>query len=257
MKSYVFVLMILLVIPGCRSSNPNSVLLSGPEVNTTVIGDYELLFIGNSHSSKNGLPDLVATLIKTGQTGKVVNAALAPGWGFLDDRLKGNDTQEMLVSRAWTHVILQAQKYSSTGQYWYSTDAAEEWIRRVKTQNAIPIMFPEWRRRGNTEEGLRIHNLHLYIAAKEPACVAPIGLAWEESIQRYPFLILHHADGNHSNLKGALLSAYVFYEVITKQSAMDLPYVESIDVSAEIQQQLRDVASFVMQNNLACPVGIG
>lgn len=217
--------------------------------NTAVPETYELLFIGNSHSRVNDLPELVATLIRTGLPGKTVNAVAAPGLGFLSDRLGDGITQNMLNSQAWTHVILQAQKYSSTGRYTYPTDAAEVWIRLVKQQNARPILFPEWRRKWNNEEGVRIHNLHLSISSREPACVAPIGLAWEESIARYPELNLHADDRNHSNLKGALLTAYVFYELFTLQLADDLPYIPEIDVSADIQEKLRDVASFVVAAN--------
>jgi len=210
---------------------------------------YESLFIGNSHSASNGLPDLVATLIETGLPGKSANSSLAPGYGFLSDRLSDGVTQQALDSRTWTHVILQAQKYSTSGLYHYPTDAAEIWIRRVKERNARPILFPEWPRKGNKEEGHRVHNLHLGISSREPACVAPIGLAWEESIARYPGLNLYASDGNHSNLSGALLSAYVFYELFTGRLAVDLPYIPEIKVDAESQQKLGDVASFVVETN--------
>jgi len=241
-KTFLILISILMFFSGDVAGVEDSGNADGP-------GDYELLFIGNSHSKVNGLPELVATLIRTGLPGKTANAVAAPGLGFLSDRLGDGITQNMLNSRAWTHVILQAQKYSSTGRYTYPTDAAEIWIRLVKQQNALPVLFPEWRRKWNTEEGVRIHNLHLGISSRESACVAPIGLAWEESIARYPELDLHASDRNHSNLKGALLTAYVFYELFTGQLAADLPYIPAIDVSTDIQQKLKDVASFVVAAN--------
>ncbi|TQV87644.1 hypothetical protein [Aliikangiella coralliicola] len=250
-KSLAFIY-ILLLISACGGSNTNDSGTTTDPLAGVPIGDYEVLFIGNSHSAANGLPNLVAILIEAGQPDKTANTMLAPGWGFLVDKLHDETTQQMLTGRAWTHVILQAQKYSTTGLYWYPTDASEEWIRRVKNQNAVPVMFPEWPRRGNTEEGLRVHNLHLEIASREPACVAPIGLAWEESIARYPMLNLHAPDGNHSNLTGALLTAYVFYQVITEQSAAELPFIQSINVSADVQQKLREVASFTVENHIPC-----
>jgi hypothetical protein len=212
-----------------------------------------LLFIGNSHSSVNGLPELVATLIQHGLPEKTVNTALASGYAFLDERLRDGVTNNLLVSRKWTHVSLQAQKYSSSGLYSYSTLEAEEWVRRVKSQDATAVMFPEWPRRGNTEEGHRIHDLHLYIASHDSACVAPIGLAWEESILRKPSLALHASDGNHSNLAGALLTAYVFYEVFTNQLALELPFISEININQDTQKHLREVASFVVLNNMPCP----
>jgi hypothetical protein len=211
--------------------------------------DYELLFIGNSHSSANDLPGLVSTLIEAGLPGKKARSKLAPGWGFLADRIDDDVTQQSLEKRNWTHVILQAQKYSSSGVYFYPTDAAEEWIRRVRAKGAEPILFPEWPRRGNHEEGFRVHQLHLSIAAKEPACVAPIGLAWEASIAAYPGLDLHAPDGNHSNPTGALLTAYVLYEVISGQSAMALPNISGVGVNHANQQILREVASTTVRDH--------
>ena len=213
--------------------------------------DYQILLVGNSHSVYNGLPNLISTLIKAGQPGVNPHSEAATGFRFLDERLNDGATQELLESRAWTHVILQAQKYSSSGKYRYSTAAAEEWIRRVKTQTARPILFPEWPRRGNYEEGQRIHDLHLSISSRESACVAPIGLAWEKSLASYPALALHAPDGNHSNLSGALLSAYVLYNVTTGQSAAELPYIPTISVSAGTQQNLREIAAAVVIDSQA------
>jgi len=223
--------------------------------NSKPLSHYEILFIGNSHSSSNDLPDLVSALIEAGTADTTARSDLAPGWNYLVDRLNDGVTLKTLNSRSWTHVILQAQKYSSSGRYFYPTDAAEKWIRRVRNRNALPVLFPEWPRKGNTEEGPRVHQLHLDIASREPACVAPIGLAWEESIAQFPQLRLHAADGNHANLTGALLTAYVLYQVITLQDASLLPDLSDIGVDVDVQRNLRDIAASVVEQNHAECVG--
>ena len=232
-----------------------AILLSAVHVTATEdeAKDYEILLIGNSHSSRNNLPGLLAILIETGLPSKTVHARTAPRWGFLVDHLQDNKTQKLLQSQTWTHVILQAQKYSSSGRYFYPTTAAEELIRRAKLQDAVPIMFPEWPRRGNTEEGQRVHKLHQQIAAREPACVAPVGLAWQLVFEQNPSLKLHAPDGNHSNRQGALLTAYVLYEVITGKPAAQLPYVSSIKVGSEAQEILRNSASESINDQPYCP----
>jgi len=113
-------------------------------------------------------------------------------------------------------------------------------------------MFPEWPRKGNREEGWRVHNLHVEIATAAPACVAPIGLAWQESINRFPLLDLHDSDGNHSNPNGALLTAYVLYEVITGKLAVELPANDSFPVSRDNQMLLSEVASYVVEQQQPC-----
>ena len=240
---------------GCLVGLLLAVLLSAMPVTATEgkAKDYEILLIGNSHSSRNNLPGLVAILIETGPPSKTVHARTAPSWGFLVDHLQNKKTQRLLESQSWTHVILQAQKYSSSGRYYYPTTAAEELIRRAKLQDAIPIMFPEWPRRGNSEEGQRVHELHLQIASREPACVAPVGLAWQLILEQKPSLKLHAPDGNHSNRQGALLTAYVLYEVITGKPAAELPYVSSIKVASEAQEILRNSASESITEQPNCP----
>ncbi len=204
---------------------------------------YRVLLIGNSHSSKNNLPGLLATLITEGQASTNVHTETAPRWAFLADRLGDNVTQKKLESDRWTHVILQAQKYSTSGRYYYPTDAAEEWIRRVKLRGSVPILFPEWARRGNDEEGQRVHALHMSIASRESACVAPVGIAWQIALDANRKLRLHASDGNHASRKGALLTAYVLYQAITGQRADDLPTVDTIKVDTETQAALRSAAS--------------
>lgn len=247
-------LMIFVIGCGSSSNSPNSANNPIPieDIANLAKADIELLFIGNSHSSVNDLPGLVAKLIKANAQNTSVNTYNAPGWGFLDDRIGDGVTQATLEARDWTHVFLQAQKYSTTGRYFYPTDAAEEWVRRVKVENAVPIMFPEWPRRGNYEEGLRIHQLHVTIAQTEPACVAPVGLAWDLAIARHPGMVLHAADGNHSAIRGALLTAFVFYETITGNKASELPFVSSIPVPTEDQQKLRLIASETINENMPC-----
>ncbi len=215
---------------------------------------FQILLIGNSHSSKNDLPELIQTLIEQAQPGTTVHVHAVPRWGFLADRLDDKVTQKTLDAQTWTHVILQAQKYSSSGRYYYPTDAAEEWIRRVRQSGATPILFPEWARRGNNEEGQRIYELHMQIASRESACVAPVGFAWHLTQLTNPSIRLHARDGNHSNANGALLTAFVLYQAITGDSAADLPDIGSVKTDAGIQKLLRESASEAHSAKPGCPI---
>lgn len=217
--------------------------------------DFRILFIGNSHSSGNDLPDTVARLIQQEYPAAEVLVDNAARWAFLAERLDDNVTQKKLESRPWTHVILQAQKYSSSGRYNYPTDAAEEWIRRVRERDAIPVLFPEWAREGNTEEGARVYGLHMDIASREPACVAPVSFAWQIVHDTHPDLRLHARDGNHSNRNGALLTAYVLYQTITGKPASELPDIAKLKPKTDIQKILRDAASAAHRLPSGCADG--
>lgn len=211
---------------------------------------YAVLLLGNSHSTKSALPKKLERLLQS--VGPVV-IDVAPGWKFLDERLGDADTETLFRSRGWTHVVLQGQRYSVSGRDAYPTDAAEAWIRRVRAAGAVPVLFPEWGLYGNDGESLRVQRLHEAISASEPACIAPIGLAWEVALENRPGLRLHALDGNHANNRGALLAAFVLYEVITGRPAAGLAAERGLGVSAGDQAYLGAVATTLRKNKTACP----
>jgi hypothetical protein len=204
--------------------------------------DITLLMMGNSHTSLHGLPRQLEALLSAGLPGRRVAVSEAPGWMFLDERLADAGSMALLRGRRWTAIVLQAQKYSTTGQYSYSTSEAQSLIRTGRELGALPVMFPEWPRLGVAETG-RIYELHASIARQQPACVAPIGQAWELALQRHPGLALHAGDGNHAAPAGAYLSALMLYTTLTGASPLALPALADNGVPAEQQALLRQVAA--------------
>lgn len=217
--------------------------------------DFSVLLIGNSHSARAGLPDMLEALLEAGPAGTAAKVKALGHWGYLAERLEDNTTQKALDSRHWTHVVLQAQKYSTTGQYYYPTDAAEEWIRRIRDRGAQPVLFPEWARREHPQETLRIHCLHLGISSREFAPVAPVGLAWQIMRETHPEISLYDRDGNHANRRGALLTAFILYGSITGESPAGLPYVKIRGIPEDTQAVLREAADMAAGITPGCAPG--
>lgn len=208
--------------------------------------DISLLFMGNSHSSVSNLQGMVVEMVRAARPGKSVAAVEAPGWMFLEERIGHAPSISLLQSQDWSFVILQAQKYSTSGQFEYSTAEARQLIRMARQQHAVPIMFPEWPRR-DVDETQLIYDLHVSIAQQEPACVAPIGQAWDLSLARHPELALHAADGNHSNPAGAFLAALVLSATMTGAAPLDVPPLGQFAVDENAQALLRAVADETVQ----------
>jgi hypothetical protein len=211
--------------------------------------NYQVILFGNSHVE--GIGSLIRTMILAGNPSAEISVFNAGG-GFLDDKFSKKSRSNMLAGKPWTHVILQGQKYSQSGTYTYPTIPAQTWIDKAKKQGVMPILFPEHPQEGKTTEGARVHSIHKGIADIQKSCVAPIGLAWDRVIMTTPQLSLHNADGNHASLQGRLLSAYIFYEVITGEAADLLPFIVSILVEESTQQYLRQFASEAIQANQPC-----
>ena len=107
-------------------------------------------------------------------------------------------------------------------------------------------MFPEWPRKGVTETQ-RIYDLHVSIARNAPACVAPIGQAWDLAAVRDPGLTLHDADGNHARPAGSLLAAMVIASTLTGLPPQAFPTLTQRPVDAATQAQLRAIATETLQ----------
>jgi len=223
---------------------------SYPLVDNSDASAYKVLLMGNSHAS--GLYPVLVDLLALGQPDKAIDVQLSSSGGFLDERVNDGFSHHDLESEPWTHVILQGQKYSTTGSYSYPTDAAEYWIRGSKQQGATPIMFPEHPREGNTWEGQTLWELHKGIADRENTCVAPVGLVWDEVVSRAPSLVLHQPDGNHASADGVLLSALVFYTIITGQPVESLPDLSGFSIDAATEQLMKESVSSMLYLYQAC-----
>jgi hypothetical protein len=237
---------IAFLLAACGGGSDESQGSVPPPAPPPVTADISLLFMGNSHTSFNDLTTMVADMVRAGKPGKTVTAVLAPGGMFLDERLHDAPSVALLRSQNWSYVILQAQKYSTSGQFEYSTAEAKELIRMGRAQRAVPVMFPEWPRK-DIDETQRIYDLHVSIAQAESACVAPVGQAWDLALARDPTLTLHASDGNHSAPAGAFLAALVLYATITGQSPLNLPTLPRYPVGASLQESLRGIAAETVQ----------
>jgi hypothetical protein len=224
----------LLFLTACGGGSPGGETALEPQpVSAAAIS---VLMMGNSHTLANQLPKQLEELLRAGSPGKTVSVVVAPGSMFLDERLADRPSIDLLRSRQWTAVVLQAQKYSSSGMYAYSTAEAQTLVRETRAVKALPVLFPEWARRG-VPETETIYALHVSIARQQPACVAPVGQAWDLAHARMPTLGLHASDGNHSNAAGANLAALMLYATITGKSPSGLPAISN-GVNATVQERL-------------------
>lgn len=199
--------------------------------------EYRLLFFGNSHTAFNDIPGMVARMIGQDGSGERAYAERAPSFGFLDDAWKNPETARRIRERPWTHVILQAQKYSQSRQFEYSTKEAIEMAKFVQSCGGQVIFFPEWGQRGNLDEGQFVYQLHLTLAQEAGGRVAPVGPAWDLALSRSVSAPLHAPDGNHASMEGGFLTAAVLYAAITNRDPAGI----HPDVGSQLFREDREI----------------
>ncbi len=224
--------------------------------------DYRILFIGNSHTSTCQMPKMVQTMLNKRQSKQKIYCEIRAG-SFLVDHLRNQRTTDRIKQGKWDIVVLQAQKYSVSGQHDYPYDAALELTKMANAIGAKVIMYPEWGQRRNKSaeelknclsEAKRVHQLHETIVRESGATIAPVGLAWNAALESHPDWTLH-SDGNHANRAGAILTARVFEYLIAadflslslSENPQGKDHIVEDRISSEMQSELTQIAYKVVQ----------
>lgn len=216
-----------------------------------------VLFIGNSYTFVNDLPNTFAELARAGGNKVEVGVSAQGGW-TLSDHVQSPETLHLLNSKKWNFVVLQEQSQipavaPARTQAMYP--AARELGQKIKDIGATPIFFVTWAHRdGWPENGMtnyksmqaQINYGYAEIAQELNAPMAPVGAAWLTAVDQNPDLILWQEDGSHPTEQGTYLAACVFYAAIFHESPNELGYRSGL--SRENARIIQSIASSTVLN---------
>jgi hypothetical protein len=215
---------ILVFLAGCGEK---AAVLTGPELS--------ILFIGNSFTYVNNLPDLFTKLAASG--GHPVKTDMyAPGGYRLMQHMTDPAVTQKLIDKKWDYVVLQEQSQvpaieneKNSGMY----PAVRGFNERIKTSGAVPVLYMTWgRKNGCPEIGCadygsmqeKLTEGYMGIARELSMEVAPVGVAWKTAHERSPSLELWADDGIHPSLAGSYLAAAVFYSLLFQKTPEGLGF---------------------------------
>jgi hypothetical protein len=192
-----------------------------------------VLFIGNSYTYVNNLPEIFRKLALAGNQGNVETRMIAPGGWRLKDHWEKGEALKALHESKWDIVVLQEQ--STLGVNYYVDSMvriagdqvfrpyAEKWASEIRLAGATPMVYLTWARKATPEDQAALSSAYMRAAADFGAKVAPVGIAWERLREQQPSLELFYGDGSHPSPAGSYLAACTFYASIFHQSPVGLP----------------------------------
>jgi hypothetical protein len=204
--------------------------------------DFSVLFVGNSHTYMHDLPGLVGKMIQHLHPGSTVYSHVL-GVGFLEDASRNPRCREEIEQRPWKHVVLQAQKVSTSGRFDYSRKEGIDLARQARTRGAAVHFFSEWGLKGDPDNGPRHERIYQEMARAADARVAPVGRAWDLALSERPELALHGSDGNHQSEIGAFLTACVLAGRLSGKSPAPLASFPYPQVNEKDRKFLADAAT--------------
>jgi hypothetical protein len=178
-----------------------------------------VLFIGNSYTYFNNLPELVGQIADGAATsaGSIHTALCAAGGATLSAHFAGARCGQMLASRPWDLVILQEQ--STLGRpeagdregisdprrtFW---PGVRQWDDEIRRRGARTGLLLTWARRDRPKQQAHLTEAYVTIGRERGALVVPAGPAWQAFRRAYPRLPLHAEDGSHPSALGSYLTA--------------------------------------------------
>ena len=188
-------------------------------------GPLRVLFVGNSHTYGNDVPDLVRRIAITKGVQLEVEGITAGG-ATLEDHIKTGTVQQQLEQGAFSAVVLQEQsgrQVLEVAKYEASAGKLAAFARARKTRVFIHM---GWTRQDLVESsGYTQQNWTdsaLRVARATGAGVAPVGEAWLAIKRRDPVLglRLQDSDGNHATLAGSYASAATIFYALTGVSPL-------------------------------------
>lgn len=207
----------------------------------------KVLFIGNSYTYVNNLPQLVAD-IALSKSDTVVYDSNTPGGYTFNMHSQDATTLQKIKSQQWDVVILQAQSQEpafSPSQVMSQTyPYAKKLCDSIRANNPCTeiLFYMTWGRKNGdasncgfyapvcTYIGMqaRLRESYMMFSDSFQTSVAPVGVAWKNFRNAYPTIDLYQPDESHPSLHGSYLAACVFYSSIFKKTSVGSSYNPSL-----------------------------
>ena len=192
-----------------------------------------VLFIGNSYTFFNNLPDLLEDLSKGSEGTRPVETEIsARGGATLQWHYVAGKAVEKIREGKWDYVVLQEQSLLGAKLLNGKPDINDpmffqQYVRafsaEIEKAGATTMLMLTWARKQTPEKQARLNASYFSIAQEVGAVVAPVGIAWNEAHQGKADLDLYTADGSHPAPAGSYLAACVLYATLFDRSPEDLP----------------------------------
>lgn len=222
------------------------------------------LFIGNSYTAVNNLPQLITELAAT-QGDVLIFQSNTPGGQTFQMHANNALNYQLMQTQNWDYVVLQGQSQEPsfpTAQV--NTQTLPYALQLSDSVNSIiPCaqvnFFMTWGRQNgdpqwdsiSTFDGMnaRLRAAYLRFADSANAGVSPVGVAWKYVRDNYPTINLYQQDGSHPSMEGSYLAACVFYSSLFQKSCVGSSYNPGIAQADAVI--LQEVASAIVLDSLS------
>jgi PKD repeat protein len=230
-----------------------------------------VLFLGNSYSSYNNLPQLVQSLSSSAGKTLIIDSNM-PGGMTISGHVNNATSIAKISQGNWDYVVIQEQSQIPSIDYYRYNEmypAMTNLKSLIEQYNpcAKIITYMTWGRQyGGQQCGPgatycspvfvdfnhmqdSLTSAYLEISEQLNIQCAPVGLTWQ-NILNDTTLILHSNDNSHPNIDGSYVAALTIYSSIWKQPSNGIAFNAGLTQSRSLYyQQMSDNTIFNSQND--------
>jgi PKD repeat protein len=230
-----------------------------------------VLFLGNSYSSYNNLPQLVQSLSSSAGKTLIIDSNM-PGGLSMSGHANNATTFSKISQGNWDYVILQEQSQMPTIDFYRYNEmypAITDLKSLIEQYNpcAKIITYMTWGRQyGGQQCGPgatycspvfvdfnhmqdSLTSAYLDISEQLNIQCAPVGVTWQ-NILNDTTLVLHSGDNSHPTIDGSYVAALSIYSSIWKQPSNGITFNAGLTQSRALYyQQMSDNTIFNSQND--------
>jgi hypothetical protein len=208
-----------------------------------------ILFIGNSYTSRNQLPRLLADLAAAAEHPRRVEFDLIfAGGASLKRHWNAGIAQQKLANLSWNYVVLQEQSTLPLKNPVRYHENVRLFAPEIARRGARTALYLTWSRQQAPDTQDSITRAVEEIAAAVDALVVPVGPAWQAVLARHRELPLYTDDGSHPTAAGSYLAACVFLVSLFGEAPRGFSVSDPLRLDRAVVATLHAVASeYAMQ----------
>jgi hypothetical protein len=181
-----------------------------------------ILFIGNSLTYSNDLPEMVRRIAEADERELRVDMVAGPNMAVVDHTTGGSDARGRIASGPWDFVVLQQGPTPEGMCRDTLIIAAMRLAPSIREAGGRPVLWVPWARR-TAPQSLEPAAESATIAARAVAgAVVPVGIAWRDALAADASLPLYGGDGYHPAPAGSLLAALTIYDRLAGRDVRSL-----------------------------------
>jgi len=228
-----------------------------------------VLFLGNSYTSYNNLPQLVQSLCGSAGKTLIIDSNM-PGGMTVSGHVNNATSIAKISQGNWDYVVIQEQSQIPSIDYYRYNDMYPAmtslksliepynpcakiitymtWGRRLGGQQCDPTntyCSPVFVDFNHMQDSLT--SAYLEISELLNVQCAPVGVVWQNVINDTT-LVLHATDNSHPNLDGSYVAACALFSSIWKQGASGLGYTAGL--AAPLAQYYQSVSDQTIFNSI-------